>query len=191
MENIWLKSIVTIMTILSCLGAILSGYYARIAGRLSKGSLAYQFFYRYSDEKMSKALKSIGKFKSEYQLKHGAEFINVWYEAFKINEQWAIDLEEDRRVLKYYYRDVATLFQSKCLQYKIAEKICSAGGVFLFMECVLPMEDKVNPLRYKDEYIPIPEIAKKMYELRQRTKELSAVDVVPVAMSVNPTKKLN
>jgi hypothetical protein len=170
MENEWIKNIVTIMTVVSCIGAAISGYYAYIAGRLSKGNIAYQFFVRYSDEKMRQALIKMGNFKKEHKNKHKEDFIDVWFAAYVNKEDWAMDLEEARHIIKYFYRDIATLYQSGCINYQTAEKICSAGGVFLFTECIIPMEEKVNSLPYKNEYYPIPKIADKMYRLREANK---------------------
>ena len=156
-ENFWLKPISFILPILSCLGAVASGYYAFIAGRLSKGGLAYQFFSRYSEEKMRTALDAMGKFKREYNELHGENFIRVWHAAFKNKDLWAMDLERSRHTIKYFYRDVATLYQSRCMRYSIAEKICSAGGVYLFDECILPMDELINNYRHENEYYPIPQ----------------------------------
>lgn len=166
-ETQWLKNVATVMTVLSCIGAVVSGYYAYISGRLSKGSIAYQFFVRYSEERMRQALIKMGKFKKESKAIHGNDYINVWFAALVNKEEWALELEEARHIIKYFYRDVATLYQSGCIRYYIAKKICSAGGVFLFVDCIIPMEEKVNNLRYRNEYHPIPKIAEKMRKLRE------------------------
>jgi hypothetical protein len=170
MESQVFKNVITIMGVLSCIGAVVSGYYAYIAGKLSKGGIAYQFFVRYSDEKMRQALTKLGNFKREHEKKHGAEFIDLWYASFINKDEWAMELEESRHIIKYFYRDVATLYQAGCMRYKIAEKICSAGGIYLFEECILPMEDKVNPFRYENEFYPVPEIARKMRKSKKRNK---------------------
>ncbi len=158
----------TLTALISCLGAAVSALYAIIAGRLSRGNIAYQFFVRYSDEKMRQALIRMGAFKKKYSDLHGDEFLNIWYACLIKKEDWALELEESRHIIKYFYRDVATLYQAKCIKYKIAEKICTAGGIFLFDEVILPMEKKVNSLPYKNEYFPLPEIAEKMRKLRMK-----------------------
>jgi hypothetical protein len=170
-ENEWLKNVITLMTIVSCIGAAVSGYYAFIAGRLSKGAIAYQFFIRYSDEKMRQALIKMGNFEKEYKEKHKEEFINFWHEALINKEVWAVELEEARHIIKYFYRDIATLYQSHCMKYETAKKICSAGGVFLFTGCIIPMEEKANGYPYKNEYHPIPKIADKMLIIRNKYKQ--------------------
>ncbi|WP_428668112.1 hypothetical protein [Runella sp.] len=174
-----LEIVVAAGSVVSCIGAAVSAYYALIAGRLTKGNISYQFYTRYCDEKMHKALQKVGAFKKEYTEKHREEFINIWYAAYLNKEGWALELEDARRTVKYFYRDVATLHQDGCINDATAEKICSAGGIVLFTECILPMEKKVNPHQFYDEYYPIPLIAEKLKKERDVFKNKKAGDKKP------------
>ncbi|MVM29308.1 hypothetical protein GO755_04630 [Spirosoma sp. HMF4905] len=165
-------NIALFISFFSLICAAISGYYAHVAGRLSKGSIAYNFFLRYSDDKMRQSLRKVGKFKRERDSRdrYKNEFIDVWFSALKNEEGWALELEEARHIIKFYYRDVATLYQAGCIDDEIAEQICSAGGIFLFTDCILLLERRANPFPYKDEYFPIPMIASRMRKQRAEYK---------------------
>lgn len=153
-----------IFTILSAVGALVSGYYAHIAGRLSKAGLAYNFFTRYSDDKMVTSLRLIGNMRRE----HKESLVPLWLEAKKNKEEWADKVENARHIIKYFYRDVATLYQSHCMNYKMAKKICSAGGIHVFMTTVLEMDGKINNHKIEKEFHPLGKIYRHFIKLEER-----------------------
>jgi len=134
--------------------AAFSAFYAYISGRLSRGTIAYEFMVRYSNEKMRDALRLMGEVRSKYKGTLMAE----WTKALKAKEQWAKDVDDARHTIKYFYRDVAILYQTKCIKYKTAKKICSAGGIYLFDTIIREMDQVVNNYKYPKEFHPIQKI---------------------------------
>ncbi len=134
--------------------------------------IVYQLIIRYSEDKMKQALITMGKSRNEYDKSYGGSFIDFWHQASTQEEEWALQVEEARHTIKYYYRDIAMLHQTKCLDYETVKLLCQAGGVYLFVDCVIPMERKKNPYAYAGEYYPIPQIVE---ELRATIKPMNNI----------------
>lgn len=174
-----LAILTVICTAITGIIAAIAGFYTytvgQLAGRLSKAKLAYDFLFRYAGEDMQKSLEKMGRFKKVYVKKYEAtkdlrdikDLVEQWNADLVNGIQEAVEINESRHTIKHFYRTLAILFQSECMEYEIVEEVCKAAGSKLFYEYVVEMEKK-NAHSYKDEFYPVLDIICKIHNLQPR-----------------------
>lgn len=144
-------SIEVITTAIGISAAFLAFNTLKSAQRAEEGELYLKMMERYSSNEMVTALRTLGKFYSEN--KHRLKVaIALWKIDYDLKKSYAIELENARHKVKYFYRDLMQMNQANYLNNKLTKRILNPGGRLLFKDLVLPMEPYSNRLQFEGEF---------------------------------------
>lgn len=150
----YMDAIITVASsLIGIIAAVLAYRSLVFARNAEEGQLYVKMMERYDSKEMLDALKMLGTFKRENASRLDNAF-RKWNIDYKCNRKEAIDLEQARRKVKYYYRDLMQLYQAGYFSKKWTKRILNTGGRHLFQEIVRPMEKYVNPYAFEDEFYP-------------------------------------
>lgn len=145
--------IAIITTVIGISAAYLAFNTLKFSQNAEEGSLYLKMMERYSSKDMVAALRTLGKFKSKNK-QNLKEAIFQWKIDHTLDPpaEYAIELEDARHKVKYFYRDLMQMNQANYLNDKLTKRILNAGGRYLFLNLVLQMESYSNPLQFEGEF---------------------------------------
>lgn len=144
-------SIAIITTVIGIAAAFLAFSTLKSTQRAEEGELYLKMMERYSSKEMVTSLRILGKFKADNKHNLGLA-ISQWKADHDLKKPYALNLENARHKVKYFYRDLMQMNQANYLSDKLTKQILNTGGRFLFKDLVLAMEPYSNKFQFEGEF---------------------------------------
>jgi 3-deoxy-manno-octulosonate cytidylyltransferase (CMP-KDO synthetase) len=125
--------------------------------KTEEGRLYIEMMNRYSSRQMVDALRLLGRFNTEAKADLEGNIKN-WYRDKNNSVPYALDIEDARHLVKYFYRDLMQIVQADYFSRDLAKRICNTGGRHIFKNLVLKMDSVLNEYGYENEFYPFEEI---------------------------------
>ncbi|AOT08400.1 hypothetical protein [Pseudoalteromonas luteoviolacea] len=117
---------------------------AQKSNELAKRSNDAKIYLDMMDIYMSKEFKYALKAIRTAQEKEIDTFPAEWFKSHQSGEQWAKDVDDARRKVKYFYRNVAQLYNENLISFDLVKAICKPQGWRVLIELIEPMEQISN-----------------------------------------------
>ncbi len=148
---------------ISAIAACVATFYAYLTIRKSQnqtyGSLYLQIMDKYASKEMANSLRQLGSLKKD----HGDAFADIWAAALEKGDQWAKNVDDARRDIKYFYRTINQLLDSKYISESFAKSLCSPKGALLLIDVVLPLDKKLQIPYEEQEFNKVVKLIEKLH----------------------------
>lgn len=178
-------AITVVSSLIGVVAAILAYRSILFAKDAEEGQLYVHMMERYDSAEMLSALRKLGAFRRRHS-SNLKEAITRWYIELKAGDKEAEDLEDARRKLKYYYRDLIQLYQAGYFSEKWTKRILNTGGRHLFKEVVLEMDKHINKFSFEGEFDPFDKLYEELEN--EQKKPAGTKPDIPVKVCLIPAR---
>jgi len=133
-----LTGITAFATFLAAVAAWLS---ARATKKAAEAQLFSIHFAEYGKPEMSHSLRVLRAWKDDM----GKEFTGIWKKARVAGEKRALDVDQARRQVKFYFMSPLRMWEAKFVSKRFLRKISAVSGINILYEIVEPLEFALNP----------------------------------------------
>lgn len=156
----------------------------RLTQQAEEGALYLQMMNRYSGEQMVKALQLLGKFYTDAKpdLENN---IRQWFKDKNNGIPYALDIEDARHLVKYFYRDLMQIVQASYFSRDLAKRICNTGGRHLFKNLILKMDAVLNVYSYENEFYPFDEIYDELDKEQKNIYNKKIICLIPARLDAS------
>lgn len=130
------------MTAIGAVGAALAaGWAARQTMKAAEAQIYTELKYTYATDKMLASLKTLANWHNHY----GEQFCNEYLIQLKGKKAEALNVDDARRYVKYYFLNLLDLHDLGLIRKKIFFDLCDVDGRNLLFNIVEPLEISLDP----------------------------------------------
>jgi hypothetical protein len=134
-----------VAAIAAAAAAVFTYMQARNTRQTLAAQLMLTFSERYSAPEMSNALRLL----LQWQKENPSDFAEKWYLSFQNKDQYAIQLDDARRIISIYFIDIYLLHKHGQIRRHMAFNLLERFGLDVYNICH-PMYKKLYPENYPD-----------------------------------------